>query len=159
MNILSHTLKSVYLNGDLDKFKSQYNWDGTHKIWYLPIEFGQTIIKMSYSFAVAELGSEFFTPFCIPQIRSEDLNISYVFGQLGMNEHREGPGPVWTLDIRLQTHQKKVWVIVYYSLFHWAGTPVYEVVVGILNKAEQFELLNAALLDGRAIHADPSAQV
>lgn len=136
-------LPHYYGTNDMNEFAERHRWDKKMLVKFMPIEFGQTLIKTCYAYAVAEFGANAFTPICIPQILSQDKNISFIFGQDGKNENKPGESVVW--DIKLSyflSFLPTPLVMAHCSFLPGMGTPIYEVVLGIVQSQEHIALMN-----------------
>lgn len=150
LDTLQHVARSFYLNGDMDGFREKYHWDGVLQFRWMPVEFGQYLIKMCYSFAVAEISLNAFRPICLPQILSLDKNISFIFGQCGMNDQVSDVSKVWDIKLFYLLHSNmKLLVVANCSIFPGAGTPVYEVVLGYVDDPDHFSDFYDRLKGGR----------
>lgn len=148
LDVLQHLPKG-YPTDDLNAFKQKYNWDGHIAIRWMPIEYGQTIIKMCYSYAVAELGIGTFTPMCLPQILSKNKNISYIFGQYGTNNTVGGDLPVWKIELMYYLNRRQILLMAHCSILPGMGTPIYEVVIGHIHSPQQVAFLTQQLANNR----------
>lgn len=148
LDILQHSPMS-YPTDDLNEFQKNYIWDGKISIRWMPVEYGQTIIKMCYSYAVAELGLRTFRPLCLPQIRSEDKNISYIFGQNGTNIAVKGLTKVWDISLMYYVHQGRLLLMAHCSVLPGMGTPIYEVVLGDIQSPEHIAFISKQIANNR----------
>ena len=146
LNTLEHTVVS-YANGDLDGFMTKYNWDGVITGRHHPIQYGQMIIKICYGLAVAAVGLNAFDPICLPQILSKDLNISHIFGQCGQNDQAIGPSPLFNHKMIYRPLADSILLFAHFSLFPGAGTPIYEVAIGRINRPEHLALVSQQIAD------------
>lgn len=152
LDILEH-LPVGHPTDDLDAFQMKYSWDGLISVKWMPVEFGKTIIKMCYAYAIANLGLDAFAPMCLDQILNKSQNISYVCGQNGLNDSRKGETKVW--DIRLLYYipisNTPPVIIAHCSLFAGMGTPIYEVVLGVVHNDKHVEYFKDQLTNDRLI--------
>jgi hypothetical protein len=148
LDTLQH-LPNAHPTDDLNEFRRKYNWDGRVTIRWMPVEYGQAIIKMSYCCAVAELGFGTFRPLCLPQILSENKNISYIFGQNGTNPVVKGMSKLWEIELFYYTHQGRLLLMAHCSLLPGMGTPIYEVIVGDVQSPEHIMFFNKQLANNR----------
>ncbi len=140
-------LPKAYPTDDLNTFMAAYAWDGKIEVRFMPVEFAQAIIKMCFSYAIAGLGFGSFRPLCLPQILSQDKNISYIFGQNRTNEPIKGVTKVWTIELSYRLFQERLLLTAKCSIIPGMGTPIYEVVIGDLHDREQIALFRHKLIN------------
>jgi len=144
LDVLRHTA-NVYSTDDLNEFAARYKWNKEATLAHFPVEFARTIGKISYAYAVAELGYGSFTPICIPHIMSKNHNVSYVFGQVGMNTPIKGEQPVWKIELLFATYHGKPMLYAFCSLLPEMGTPIYEVLLGYFESDAQISFFKEQL--------------
>jgi len=152
LDVLQHTAMG-YATDDLNDFKKKYNWDGKLTMQHLPVEFARTIAKISYAYAVAEMGYGAFTPICIPYFLKRASNVSYVFGQVGINKPIKGDSPIWQIEMGVLTHNNRHSLNALCSLLPGMGTPIYEVMLGYFHGQAQIAFLNEQFSNKRLVVA------
>jgi len=152
IDVLQHTAM-CYPTDDINEFKRKYSWDGMVTFRHLPVDFARTIVKICYAYAVAELVYNAFTPVCIPYILSKDKNVSYIFGQVGINKPIRGQTLVWQIEMGVLTHNNKHLLNVLCSILPGIGAPIYEVMLGYFQDQAQIAFLSEQFANKRLVVA------
>lgn len=137
---------SIFSKKELDMFIEKYNWDRRVSFKTVPIEFARMLAKIAYSYSVAEIGLDSFTPF--EQLKDVILNrsdnVSYLVGG-DWDIPKPDPAGNHLLQMIYKVNKKKADIVVEIRLFPAFETPLYRVVVGqidLINKAhrDSFEI-------------------
>ena len=129
---------SIFSKDELDELIRKYNWDQKLEIKMVPVEFARMLAKIAYSFTVAEITLEGFTPFqqLVDVILNRDNNISYLIGG-DWEIPAPDPAGFHYLDMTYMVRDGYVDVIVQIRLFPAFETPLYRVVVGRVDLKNQ----------------------
>ncbi len=142
---------SIFSNKELDELIQKYNWDRKVEVKMVPVEFARMLAKIAYSFAVAEVTLDGFTPFqqLVEVILNRNNNISYLIGG-DWDIPAPDPAGFHHLGMTYIVRNGYVDVIVQVRLFPAFETPLYRVVVGRidLNNQKQKQLLDKKLAIG-----------
>ena len=143
---------SIFSKNELDELIKKYNWDQKIEIKMVPEEFARMLAKIAYSFAVAEVTLEGFTPFqqLIDVILNRSNNISYLIGG-DWDIPDPDPAGFHHMGMTYAVRDGYVDVIIEIRLFPAFETPLYRVVVGKidLNNQKQKQLLDMKLAIGK----------
>ena len=153
LETLSH-VPVGYGSEGIDEFQKKYNWDGKVSLRWMPVEFGQMILKICYAHATAIFGYGSFRPICLDQILNKNKNISHLFGQNGINEYRKGVSKLIDVKPFYFIMRHRILIAFHFSFLPGAGTPIYEAVVGDVHTQDQFEFFRRKMADG-SLDADP----
>ncbi|MDQ0446981.1 hypothetical protein [Methylobacterium aerolatum] len=127
---------------NVDEHMALYGFDGVYEAKFMPHELGQTIIKICYAYAIAELGIDSFEPVCLPQILGKDNNISYIFGQKGETQPEAGDTIIWKITLAYIVSRSMPPVLTAQCVFlEKMGMPIYEVVLGFIRNFDQFAVM------------------
>lgn len=122
---------TIFSKDELHSLIRKFNWDRKMHFKTVPVEFARMMAKIAYSYCVAEIGFEGFTPFnqLIDVILNKSNNISYL---IGGDWDIPAPDPAGFHQISLIYMIRKGYadLVVEIRLFPAFETPLYRVVVG-----------------------------
>ena len=134
---------SIFSKKELDKLIEKHNWNQKLEVKMVPVEFARMLGKIAYSFTVAEVTLEGFTPFqqLIDVILNQDNNISYLIGG-DWEIPTPDPAGFHHIALKYMVRDGYVDVIVEIRLFPAFETPLYRVVVGTIDLSNQKQKLS-----------------
>lgn len=142
---------TIFSKDELDELIQKFGWDRKLEFKAVPIEFARMLAKIAYSYCVAEIGLEGFTPFnqLIDVILNKNDNISYLIGG-DWDIPASDPAGYHLISIVYTVRDGYADVIVEIRLFPAFETPLYRVVVGRieLNNTRHKELMDKRIENG-----------
>ena len=107
--------------------------------------FARLLAKIAHSYAVAELGTEAFSPLLPKLILGEDNTLPYFVGSApNQGAVTYGPNVIHNLNVCTRTIRDRTYVSVLVHLFPHFMFPEYEVITGKVDQRQEHALLDRA---------------